>query len=181
MFVRLAATLAVAFALASSTASAAGGDLPPVLQTVRPARLVVPSIDVDAPIVELGLEPDGAMISPDGPNPVAWYSFSPTPGNPGNAVLAGHRDWHTGVVGVFWRLGELGQGAPLTVVLEDGTRLDYVVGLSALIGPDEVPIDDVVGQTRDEMITLITCEGGFDPRSREYDRRRVIRAGRVAP
>src|SRR5262245_26939300 len=167
MFARLAAVLALAAALAAALASApvgaAGGDLPAVRQTVRPARLLVPSIGVDAPIVELGLEPDGAMISPAGPDPVGWYSFSPTPGNAGNAVLAGHRDWYTGVVGVFWRLGELGQGSGLTIVLEDGTRLDYVVDLSALIGPGEVPIEDVVGQTRDEMITLITCEGSFDP------------------
>jgi LPXTG-site transpeptidase (sortase) family protein len=149
------------------------------VQTVRPTRLVVPSIGVDAPVVELGLKDDGAMESPDGPDPVGWYGFSPTPGNPGNAVLSGHRDWHTGVAGVFWRLGELREGADLTVVLEDGTSLTYVVGLSALIGPDEVPIDEVVGQTHNEMVTLISCEGSFDPASREYDKRRVIRAGRL--
>ena len=178
MFPRLAAVVALVGSLAGSTASAAGGDVPPVVQTVRPARLVVPSIGVDAPIVEVGLKPDGAMDSPHGPDPVGWYSFSPTPGNPGNAVLSGHRDWYTGVAGVFWRLGELGEGSGLMVVLEDGTRLSYVVGLSALIGPDEVPVDEVVGQTRDEMITLITCEGSFDPGSHDYDKRRVIRAGR---
>jgi LPXTG-site transpeptidase (sortase) family protein len=179
MLQRCAAALALLGALAASTASAAGGDLLPVVQTVRPARLVVPSIGVDAPVVELGLKPDGAMESPDGPDPVGWYGFSPTPGNPGNAVFSGHRDWYTGVAGVFWRLGELREGSDLTLVLEDGTRLVYVVGLSALIGPDDVPIDEVVGQTRDEMITLISCEGSFDPSSREYDKRRVIRAGRA--
>src|SRR2546422_1825618 len=80
MFPRLAAVLALVGSLAGSTASAAGGDVPPVVQTVRPARLVVPSIGVDAPIVEVGLKPDGAMDSPHGPDPVGWYSFSPTPG-----------------------------------------------------------------------------------------------------
>jgi LPXTG-site transpeptidase (sortase) family protein len=179
MFRRLAVAIAMVAALTGSTAGAAGDELPPVVQTVRPTRLIVPSIGVDAPIVELGLHPDGAMESPVGPDPVGWYSFSPTPGNPGNAVLSGHRDWHTGVVGVFWRLSDLGVGSALMVVLEDGTQLTYVVGLSALIGPDEVPIDEVVGQTHDEMITLITCEGSFDPSSREYDKRRVIRAGRA--
>jgi LPXTG-site transpeptidase (sortase) family protein len=178
MFRLLVAALALAGLLAAGPVSAAGPDLPPVLQTVRPSRLIVPSIGVDAPILELGVQPDGAMDSPKGPDPVAWYTFSPTPGNPGNAVLSGHRDWYTGVTGVFWRLGELQEGSALIVVLSDGTRLDYVVGLSAQLAPDEVPIDEIVGQTRDEMVTLITCEGSFDPTSRDYDKRRVIRAGR---
>src|SRR5262245_37391108 len=78
-------------------------DQPPaVVQTVKPVRMVMPRLAVDAPVVTLGVKVDGSMDSPDGPDPVAWYDFSPTPGNPGNAVFAGHRDWHTGVTGVFW-------------------------------------------------------------------------------
>src|SRR5579884_1938256 len=155
--------------------------LPPIMHATLPARLEIPSIGVDAQVVELALRDDGSMPSPDGPDPVAWYDFSPTPGEPGNTVFAGHRDWHTGVTGVFWRLGELNPGDQVSVVLADGSEVDYAVKLSVLMGPNDMSIADVVGQTDDEMITLITCEGSFDPSSREYDKRRVVWAFRVPP
>jgi LPXTG-site transpeptidase (sortase) family protein len=157
----------------------AAGDVPPVVQTVLPQRLVVPSIGVDAPVVVLGLDGDGAMLAPEGPDPVAWYDFSPTPGNAGNTVFSGHRDWRTGVTGVFWRLGELVPGDRISVMLVDGRSVDYDVLLSVLMGPEDMPIGDVVGQTDVELITLITCEGVFNPRSREYNLRRVVWAQRA--
>ncbi len=154
--------------------------LPPIIHSTPPARLLIPSIGVDAPVIELGLRSDGSMPSPQGPDPVAWYDFSPTPGNPGNAVFAGHRDWYTGVTGVFWRLGEVAPGDRVSVLLADGSEVDYAVKLSVLIGSNDMPVDEVVGQTDDEIITLITCEGSFDPASREYDKRRVVWAERVS-
>src|SRR5581483_9062002 len=99
--------------------------LPPIVHSVPPARLEIPSIGVDADVIELGLRDDGGMPSPQAPDPVAWYDFSPTPGNPGNTVFAGHRDWHTGVTGVFWRLGDLAPGDKVAVVLADGSEVDY--------------------------------------------------------
>lgn len=153
--------------------------LPPVWHSAKPTRIEIPAIAVDAPVLELSVDEDGAMQSPDGPEPVGWYDFSPTPGNPGNAVFAGHRDWRTGEVGVFWRLNELTPGDRIAVVLEDGQRIEYDVLLSVLIPPDGMPIEEVVGQTADEIVTLITCEGAFDPTSRDYDKRRVVWASRV--
>src|SRR5205823_2800281 len=124
-------------------------------------------------VVELGIKADGAMESPVGPDPVGWYDFSPTPGNPGNTVFSGHRDWHTGVTGVFWRLGELQPGDRIEVVLADGRAVDYAVKLTVLIPPDGMPVEEIVGQTPEEIITLITCEGSFDTSNRDYDKRRV--------
>jgi LPXTG-site transpeptidase (sortase) family protein len=153
--------------------------LPPPVHAAKPTRLEIPSIAVDAPVLQLGLKEDGAMESPQGPGPVGWYDFSPTPGNPGNAVFSGHRDWHTGVVGVFWRLNELSPGDRVAVVLEDGQRVVYAVKLSVVIPPEGMPIEEIVGPTPDETITLITCEGSFDSTSKDYDKRRVVWATRV--
>ena len=160
-------------------ASAAGNDRPPVLQTVAPARILVPSIDVDAPIIELGLKPNGEMDAPEGPSPVGWYNFSPTPGNPGNTVMSGHRDWRTGVTGVFWRLNEIRPGDRIAVQLADGNQVEYIAAVSALIGEDEMPISEVVGHTDVETITLISCEGVFNPATHGYDKRRVVWASRA--
>jgi sortase A len=177
---RRAIVVALALLLLSVGSIHAAGDVPPVVHGAMPERLVVPSIGVDAPVVVLGLDEEGGMLSPDGPDPVGWYPFSPTPGQPGNTVLSGHRDWRTGVTGVFWRLGELVPGDRLSVVLADGNEVAYEVVLSVLVGPDDMTIEEIVGQTPEEIITLITCEGVFDPEAGEYDRRRVVWANRVA-
>jgi LPXTG-site transpeptidase (sortase) family protein len=171
--------LVVVLFVATAAGASAVGDLPAVVQTVKPARLVVPSLGVNAPVAVLGLEEDGAMPSPAGPDAVGWYDFSPTPGNAGNTVFSGHRDWRSGVTGVFWRLGELVPGDRIAVVLADGRSVDYEVLLSVLTGPSEMPIEEVVGQTELELITLITCEGSFNPATREYDRRRIVWALRA--
>ena len=171
---------ALALLLVSVGSIQAAGDVPPVVHGAMPERLVVPSIGVDAPVVVVGLDEEGGMVSPDGPDPVGWYTFSPTPGQPGNTVLSGHRDWRTGVTGVFWRLGELVPGDRISVVLADGNEVAYEVVLSVLVGPDDMTIEEIVGQTPEEIITLITCEGVFDAETKEYDKRRVVWANRVA-
>jgi len=43
------------------------------------------------------------------------------------------------------------------------------------------PVQDIVGPTPNEVVTLITCEGTFNTRTREYDKRLIIRAERVRP
>ena len=172
--------MAVALLAASVGVTQAAGNVPPVVHGAMPERLVVPSIGVNAPVITVGLDEEGRMLSPEGPDPVGWYTFSPTPGQPGNTVISGHRDWRTGVTGVFWRLGELGPGDRLSVVLADGNEVTYEVVVSVLLGPDDMSIDEIVGQTEEEIITLITCEGVFDPVTHDYDRRRVIWANRVA-
>jgi sortase A len=175
-----AIVLAAALLIVSVPVGQAAGDLPPVEHGALPERLLVPSIGVDAPVHVVGLDEEGGMASPDGPEPVGWYTFSPTPGNPGNTVFSGHRDWRTGVTAVFWRLGELVPGDRLSVVLADGNAVSYEVVLSVLVGENDMTVGEIVGQTEEEIITLITCEGVFDAETKNYNLRRVVWANRVA-
>jgi LPXTG-site transpeptidase (sortase) family protein len=175
----LQVAIAVAILGAVPAAALASG-LPPVEHGALPVSVRVPAIGVEAPVVVLGLEEDGAMENPEGPTAAGWYTFSATPGNPGNAVFSGHRDWRTGATGVFWRLDEVVPGDTIAVELADGTELAYAVLLNVVMAPDQMPIEEVVGQTSDEIITLITCAGTFDAGARDYDQRRVVWAARVA-
>jgi hypothetical protein len=64
--------------------------------------------------IELGLAADGTMEVPFGPEPVGWFAHSPTPGEIGPAVLAGHLTWN-GVDGVFRHLRTLERGDEIVV------------------------------------------------------------------
>jgi LPXTG-site transpeptidase (sortase) family protein len=142
-------------------------------------RLLIPDIGVDAPIIVLGLLPDGTMASPDGPDEVAWYTFSAKPGEIGNVVMAGHLDYINVGAAVFWSLSELRPGDEVQLVLEDSTIVKYLI--ESVVEYDEAtaPVQDIVGPTANESITLITCSGSFDPASLHYNRRLVVRGSRV--
>src|SRR3972149_11086899 len=70
----------------------------------RVARLVIPRIGVDAPVVTMGVDGNGVMQSPKGPEEVGWYDFTAQPGFGGNAVFGGHGDFHDYGPAGFWGL-----------------------------------------------------------------------------
>jgi LPXTG-site transpeptidase (sortase) family protein len=143
------------------------------------ARLVVPSLGIDAPIVTLGVDSSGTMQSPDNPTDVAWYSFSARPGERSNVVLAGHLDYVNYGPAVFYRLKEAGAGDEVQLLLVDGSTAHYRVLAVTSYDEATAPVLDIVGPTENEVVTLITCGGSFDPLSREYDKRVVLRAERI--
>ena len=64
-----------------------------VLPESAPVRVQVPSIGVDSGLLDLQLQDDGTLeVPPDGMS-AGWYTGSPTPGELGPAVIAGHVDW----------------------------------------------------------------------------------------
>lgn len=141
-----------------------------------PTRLIIPRIGVNAQVVKIGVR-NGAMQTPSGPTPVGWYDFGARPGMPsGNAVFAGHVDWHDYGPAVFWDLRLLGAGDEITVVAGDGSRYTYAVEINRSIFETDFPMGPIIGDTTKPSVTLITCEGQFNPAAHAYDKRRVVRA-----
>src|SRR3982074_2524002 len=57
-----------------------------------PMKLQIPSISVDSPVEQVGVDKSGNMDVPKQLADVAWYSPGVVPGQPGDAVIAGHKD-----------------------------------------------------------------------------------------
>lgn len=149
----------------------------PVLYTSPVTRLRIERIRVDAPVVTRGIDANNTMESPDGPDDVAWYDFTPKPGMGGNAAFSGHVDYINHGPAVFWRLRELTDGDIVEVELEDGTRIRYAVTAMQSYPLDTIPMAEVLAPTSIESITLITCDG--DSRGGSYSHRLVVRATRI--
>ena len=149
---------------------------------IRPAAIWVDKAGIDAPI-ETAQIVDGVMQNPTGPWVVAWYEQTAAIGEFGNVVMAGHVDyWDVGPA-VFWYLKELVPGDRIVVVGDDGRDFTYAMEWSqnyevASLTPET--IDEIVGRTKRECLTLITCGGPFDYATGEYLERFVVRAERVA-
>ena len=166
----------------AATRVAAPEPEPEPVEGVAPIALQVDSVGVDAPI-ELGAVVDGAMQDPSGPWVVSWYEPLGKVGEGGNVVMAGHVDyWNVGPA-VFWDIRELPAGDVIRVVGEDGKNYEYAVQWierydAAGLTP-EVIQNDIVGDTGEETLTLITCGGTFDPATGEYNERWVVRANLI--
>ncbi len=158
----------------------------PEAEGFAPVEMQVESIGLDAPI-EIGDIVDGAMADPTGPWVVAWYEPLGLLGEGNNVVMSGHVDyWNTGPNGtagpaVFWDVPDLAPGDVIRLIGEDGQEIEYEVEWNELynVATDltpEVIQEDIVGNTGQESLTLITCGGPFDPATGEYLERWVLRA-----
>ena len=143
------------------------------------ARLRIPSVEIDAPVVVRGLDPDGKMLTPDTSYDTAWYDFSARPGSDGNAVFSGHVDYINVGPAVFWGLKDLNEGDMIEVEMEDGAIYTYAVKTKIQYEADTAPVNAIVGPTADQTITLITCSGTFSSATHQYDKRLVVTALRV--
>jgi LPXTG-site transpeptidase (sortase) family protein len=158
---------------------------PPATPTETPhdsplARLIIPKIKVDAKIITLGIiASTNTMDSPKNKDDVGYYDFSPRPTYGGNTVLSAHVDWFTGQTGTFWDLKKLEKGDEVDLALQDGKVYKYKVTEAQLYDDASAPVEDIIGDTPAESVTMITCEGVFSPSAAEYDKRRVVRAERV--
>ena len=146
----------------------------PVPRVGLPVRLKIPAIGVDAAVEYVGLTPDGAMDVPKDYDNTAWYQLGPRPGEPGNAVIAGHVDSAEKGPVVFWDLRELLAGDRIIVVGDDGVERAFVVTASASYNRTELPLDRVFGAASGARLNLITCDGVFDEQRREYDKNLVV-------
>ncbi|MQA00207.1 MAG: sortase [Dehalococcoidia bacterium] len=166
--------------ISRGTAAGVCCDFPPVDRaSLAPVeRLVIPAIEVDAPVMEMGVDAANQMEIPDRPDVVAWYGFTALPGTAGNAVFAAHVNWHDGARAVFEDLDALHVGDEVRLVREDGAELRYRVTSLESVDALEGAADSVVADTPGETLTFITCHGAYDPGLRQYVERLVVRAVR---
>ena len=151
-----------------------------IVEPVAPVGLAVESAGIDAGIEALRVV-DGVMQDPSGPWVVAWYENLGAIGRAGNIVMAGHIDyWNVGPA-VFYNLSTLEPGDEVVLSGDDGKIYPYAVEWVRQYDSASMPLEDVVGPTEGESVTLITCGGAFDYASGLYLQRTVVRANRSGP
>ena len=147
---------------------------------VTPVAMKIPNAQVDAQVEAQPIQ-DGVMLDPSGPFVVAWYQDTGKLGQEANVVFAGHLDYYNVGEAVFYHLGALNDGDPIEVIGDDNETFTYAVDWARQYTIDELDtgaIQEIVGRTKDECITLITCGGDFDYNVGQYLQRYVVRAKR---
>ena len=139
-----------------------------------PKRLRIPSLHVDVPVEAVGLASNGNMAIPSGAFEAGWFQPGTIPGNPGNAVMAGHLDTVLGTPAVFWKLHELEPGDSVFVDMSTGRTVQFAVSGSLLYDAANAPLEKIFGRTTGKQLQLITCNGAWLQSERTYEKRLVV-------
>ncbi|MBC2179833.1 class F sortase [Listeria booriae] len=137
-----------------------------------PTRIIFDKTHESAEIKEVGTDADGRMYIPDGLQDVYWYKFGPSPGDKGNAIIAGHRDWG-GELGLFQYLEKVKIGEKITIEYGDKTAQKFVVKSRNSYSVSDVP-KDTMNTQKGNKVTLISCTGSFDKDKDGYQSREVV-------
>ena len=149
------------------------GLTPEQVAAARPAHLLIPRIGVDTPLVDLGVDADGALEVPSVDARAGWFTRSALPGARGPEVIAGHVDGTEGPA-VFYRLRELAPGDEITVVRGDGAPVTYRVDGVEQHPKNAFPTAAVYGPAPGAVLRVITCGGSFDRASGHYRDNTVV-------
>ncbi|MEV5504946.1 class F sortase [Streptomyces orinoci] len=126
----------------------------------EPQRLTIPSIDVNSPLLRLA--PDKAP-PPENGMTAGWYTASARPGEPGAAVIIGHKapDGRA----VFRDLHRVGKGEAIEVERGDGKVLRFTVTATRTLDkPADFPAAEVFHAPGERALRLVTCTGERDAR-----------------
>jgi sortase A len=137
-----------------------------------PVRIIIPQINVDAFVENVGITSSGAMEAPKNTFDVGWFVFGPHPGEEGSAVIAGHFNTEKGEPGVFNELQKLKNGDNIYVIDDQGITTTFVVRKSQ--GYDPGYADEVFSSNDGTHLNLITCEGFWDEAKQSYSKRLVV-------
>jgi LPXTG-site transpeptidase (sortase) family protein len=131
----------------------------------EPQRILIPEIDLDAPVAEIGVVPvqHGGQTFYQWLVPEAylagWHDSSALLGQPGNTVLNGH---HNVYGEVFRDLVDLEEGDEI-ILFDAYTAYHYRVTIKEIMPERDQPLHvrlanaQWIAPSEDERITLVTC------------------------
>lgn len=139
----------------------------------EPVRLRIPSIQVDAAVMPVGVAKDNSLEVPGASTKVGWFKYGAKPGASGPAVLVGHLDSATGPA-VFIHLRTIKIGDLIHVARSDNSEVVYKVDSIAEFPQDNFPTQAVYGPIAYPGIRLITCSGTYSRQQARYSHNLVV-------
>ncbi|CAN5201881.1 hypothetical protein BH09PAT2_BH09PAT2_02030 [soil metagenome] len=124
---------------------------PVISGKILPSRLVIPSANIDLPLVPSSIK-DGEWETTD--QGVSYLKGGTLPGDRGNSIMYGHN--FENLLGPLIRVKT---GDDLTVKFSNGEEKTFVVAGIMTVTPDQTHI---LNDTSDRRITLYTCTGFLD-------------------
>jgi len=127
-----------------------------------PKRLVVPSLEIDAPLVPESVDGEGALGLPENPARLAWWRGVRAGTGAGSVLVAGHLDMQGYGWGPLARIVDLEQGDRAVLRGPHGATATYVLRGVTTIEKKSLPHAGFFGSDGPERLVLVTCGGEYD-------------------
>lgn len=145
------------------------GSINSVTQEGVATRLVIPRLNLDAPVVVSPIKDQTWQVDHLG-QAIGHLEGTAAPGSSSNIVLAGHITLAEGVYGPFAGLGQLSPG-DLLVVYHGEQKFNYVIDGYDVV--DRTAIE-VTYPSKTGQVTLITCNN-WNSELNQYEQRLVVK------
>ena len=166
--------------------SSVGWFMPDCLPEINPNnystddQLVIPAININAPVNIRDVGFDGVLGVPTGGYDVVKYNFAFFPhlqgdiAGPGPTLIGGHYDYHVIGPAVFWDLAKLKPG-DVVEYWDGNVKYAFVVDWVAAV-PYYQSLNSYLESADDDTLFLITCFGEFDrDQFGGYDQRTLVK------
>ncbi|MFK4299177.1 sortase (surface protein transpeptidase) [Arthrobacter sp. GAS37] len=153
----------------------AGPETPPVM---GPLEIAIPSIDVHAHIVDIGLEPGSdAMVIPSSDKVGHYTPAAPIGAAKGSTLIAGHVNFADWSPGALWNLSKAVKGAHAYITDASGKQFTYTITTARTLTRKPLPADTYATDGPPQL-TIVTCAGtpGPDGKVLNYDQNTIITA-----
>lgn len=142
----------------------------------HPKEIKISSVGISGCIQQVGIDQNEAVAVPTNIHLAGWFTGSVPPGEKGISLIDGH------VLGryndaIFGSLKDISKGDSIEITRRDGKELRFQVADVATYSEKEAAIK-MLEQLPDSerQLTLVTCTGSYDQKSKTYDKRVVVRA-----
>jgi len=133
------------------------GKLPVIPDIEREGSwLIIPKINVDAPIIWLKTVDEQTMLA-ELEKGVVHYANTSKPGEGGNCAITGHSSnywWSQGKYNTVFALLDKLTNGDKAIILKDGKKYVYEMTGNEIVSPNQVSVLD---PTKEPTLTLITC------------------------
>jgi hypothetical protein len=134
-----------------------------------PARLDVPDLGLELPVVPVGVDDVGALDVPADPRVAGWWSSGAVPGAAqGSTVLAAHVDAAGVGAGPLSRLLRAPLGTVVEIGTTDGSTLRYALTERRSHAKDAGLPAELFRADGPPRLVVITCGGAFDAAAGRY-------------
>ena len=129
-----------------------------------PEFLTIPSLDLFAEVIPVGLLDNEVMEVPANIKEVGWYFPTAPPSfDSGTTVLVGHRDGKGDPQGVFRNISELDFGDQIQLADNYGQLHDFSVESVSMVSDSEFAqtSEEIFAHTDSARLVLLTCGGAY--------------------
>lgn len=142
----------------------------------NPKYIAIPAINIsNTNVLNLGLQKNGVIATPDNIYETGWYNKSSLPGQLGAMFIYGHVSSWT-ADGIFYNLKKLVPGDIITITTGNNKIYKYKVEATRIYPYNNVPMGQVLSPVnpKEPGLNLMTCTGQVIKGTSEFNERLVI-------